>query len=385
MSCIFHKIFKYIRNLKDEQSNILTATIAVRKRRTMKIISYFYKFIFILICISPITGCSKDAADKLNDSIELYSHEDTTKAKIRIEDSLINSALIRKFKGHIFSYGENIIFYRQKKTLYFAYPQEFDIEINENYNLISYDPEPDQLGLSNGYDIKIYTSKGKLIKTCGPAPDDKSIKSFTISNNNIYYYKDKKIYAYDLVSDDVKLLANDKSANAFNKEAYNVKFYKTENLLGIVTGIAGKYYLNVLDLNNNLMILTDLNMASSKLYFQNNELFLIRGSAGKYLLARLSLPSKKIQNLFEFKNLTDIEFFAAGLLFEDNDGLKLIEYGKPYNYKIPFRYGLSGQCGGRPVIIYLDEYYIIDPAVFLEKITLINNRIPSLFEETVKK
>ncbi len=351
----------------------------------MKGLSNLKKFIYAFICLFSITGCTQNADDKLNKGVELYSNGETTKAKAYIQDGLINSALIKKLDANHYSYGENVIFYRQKKTLKIVWPLELNIEISEDYNIISYDPDSKKLGLCNGYDIKIYASDGGLIKTCRPAPDEQRIKIFTIFNEKIYYYKEKNIYSYDLASDAVKSITNDKFTNSFGKEIYNVKFYKTKNLLAVVPGIAGRYYLNILDLKNNSIILQNLNLASSKLFFQENEIYFVSGDAGKYFLVKQTILPKKTKNLFELSNLTDIEFFSSGLLYEDKDGFRVIDYEKAFNQKIPFHYELAGQCGGRPVLKYSNKYYIIDMAVFLDRIANIKNKIPSIFEETINK
>jgi hypothetical protein len=345
----------------------------------MGVLSDSKKFIYTFICLSMIPGCIQNPEDKINKGIELYNNEEISKSKVNIEDGLINSALVKKLNENHYSFGENVIFYRKKKILRTVCPLELDIEINENYNIISYDPDSKKLGLSNGYDIKIYNSEGDLIKTCGPTPDDHRIKAFTIINGKIYFYKDTKIYSYDIASDNITLLTNDKFANSFGKESFNVKFYKTENLLGTVLGIAGKYYLNILDLRNNSMILQNIDLASSKLFIKNNEIYYISGDAGKYSLIIQTILPKKIKNLFEFSNLSDIEFFSSGLLYEDKEGFRVIDFEKTNNLKTPFHYEISGQCCSRPVIKYSNNYYITDMLVFMDKINYINSKIPNIF------
>jgi hypothetical protein len=345
----------------------------------MGVLSEIKKFIYAYICLLMIPGCIQNPEDKINNGIALYSNEESAKAMVIIEDGLINSALIKKLDENHYSFGENVIFYRKKKILRTVWPLELDIEINENYNIISYDPDSKKLGLSNGYDIKIFNSDGDLIKTCGPTPDDQRIKSFIIINGKIYFYKDTKIYSYDIESDNVTLLTNDKFSNLFGKESFNVKFYKSENLLCAVLGTAGKYYFNILDLRNNLLILQNINLASSKLLIKNNEIYYISGDAGKYSLILQTILPKKIKNLFGFSNLSDIEFFSTGLLYEDKAGFCVIDFEKTNNLKSPFHYEIPGQCNGKPVIKYGNKYYIIDLPVFMDKINFINNKIPSIF------
>ncbi len=336
-------------------------------------------FIIISFILFISTGCMQNAEEKINRGIELYNNKEIQKANDYIEDGLIKSALIKKLSANKFSYGENVIYYRKNKTIKIIWPLKMDIESDESYNLISYDRDSQKLGLSNGHDIKIYNSGGNLLKTYSTPQDEQQIKAFIFNNEKIYYYKDKKIFLYDMISEAVNFLASDKLSTSFGSNTYNVKLYKTDSLLGIISGIGGSYYLNIWDLNNNLMILQNVSLASSKLFIKNNEVYYINGDAGKYSCIMQTISSKKIKILSGFSSLSDIEFFSSGLLYEDKEGLGIIDYGKANKLKIPFHYGISGQCCGNPVLKSANGYYIINGSVFLEKINFVNNIIPELF------
>jgi len=332
-------------------------------------------FIFLVL----ILGCSQNPGKKIEKGIELYMSGETAKAIGLIEDGLINSALINKIKINQLSLGENVIYYRQKKNIKIIWPLELNIEISEKYNLISYFHEANKLGLSNGYDIKLYDTAGNLIKTCGPTPDDKRIKAFTLINELIYYYKDKKVFIYDPATDADKQLSNVKTQLPFDNESYDAKFYKTDNSLAVAAGIAGRYYLSIYDLKNNSVILANYEIASLKLLFRNDDVYYISGSAGNYTTIKKSIAAKKQNNLMEFKNLKDIEFFISGMLIEDKDGLWFTGY-ESSRQKIPFRYELAGQCGGNPVIKYANNFYVIDFIRFADILNQIREKSPSVFE-----
>ena len=345
----------------------------------------FRNIISSIVCVFIIQSCGQSPHDKMEKGISLYNNGNTEKGKLYMEDGLINSALIEKLSEKQISYGDNTIFIRKKNILQIIYPVELDIKIDDKYNLLSYDAESKKLGVSNGIEIKIYDSDGTLIKTFTSAADEQRVKAFTIINDKVYYVKDRKIYLYDLASDSTTPLTNDKLKVSSENDVYNVKFFKTESSLGIAAGIGGNYYFNILDLKNTKMTLTDLSVASSKLLFQSNEIIFIAGDASKYSLVKFTMPSKTKNTLLELKDLTDIELFPSGALAEDKDGPGIIEYGNAFNQKIPFRYKLSGQCGGSPVIKYNNAYYIINMASFINNITDLKNKIPAAFEEPAKK
>lgn len=333
----------------------------------------------VLIFVSLTAGCIRNSEEKISKGIDLFNNEEFTRANVYFEEGLIGSALVKKLDEIKFSFAENAIFYRKNKILKIVWPLELNIETNENYNMLSYDPGSKKLGISNGYDINIYNDEGDLLKTCGPTPDEQRIKAFTISNEKIYYFKDGKIFVYDLHSDSVNFLANDKTSNSFGKESYNVKLYKADNLLGIAAGIAGRYFLNILDLKSNTMILQNAALASARLFIKNNEVYYVSGDAGKYSCIMQTISPKKTKIISEFGSLSDIEIFSSGSLYEDKSGFGIIDFEKSVNLKTPFHYEISGQCSGKAVIKFSNNYYIIDMPAFLDNIRSINDKVPSIF------
>ena len=351
----------------------------------MKTQFVFRNIICITASVFMLNGCIQSPQDKMEKGIALYNNGDTQKGKSSIEDGLINSALIEKLNGKQISYADNVIYTRKKNILQIIYPVKANIEIDEKYDLLTYDAESKKLGISNGTEINIYDADGSLIKTIAPATDDQRVKGFTFVNDKIYYVKDRKIYSYDLSTDSGSNVINNKLKVSAENDIYNARFFRTDSSLGIVIGIAGNYYFNILDLKNSKMTLTDLAVASSKLFFQNNEIYYIAGDAGKYSLVKFTIPSKTKDTLFEFKDLTDVEFFPSGALVEDNNGFGVIEYVNALNQKIPFDYKLSGQCIGNPVIKYKNYYYAINFTSFMNSFTDLKNKIPALFSESAKK
>ncbi|MFH0974279.1 MAG: hypothetical protein V1874_00680 [Spirochaetota bacterium] len=338
------------------------------------------KYFYFIICAAFIFGCSQDAEKKINKGLELYNNGEIAKAASCIEEGLVIASSIKKVNENRLSYGHNVLFSRQKKILKIIWPLEMELELADNYNIVSYDQDAGKLGLSNGTDIRIYNSEGSLVKTCGPTPDDKQIKAFIISSENIYYYKNKGIFIYDQATDTERLLMPDKSNSFSDKESYEVYMYRAGNLLGTAVGIAGKYNYNIFDLNSNSAVIQNLSLSSNKLLLRYNELYYITGNAGKYVLARLSVPSMKIKNLFQFENLLDVEFFSSGLLFENRNGFWGLDYEKSYARKIPFSYELKGECCGKAVIKYSGNYYIVDSVKFFEMIDSLKDKAPSIFE-----
>jgi hypothetical protein len=353
----------------------------LQKVETNMILLYsIKKSLYLLLFAAFLYSCTQDAEKKISKGLELYNNGEIPKASRNIEEGLIISSAIKKLNENRLSYGKNALYNRQKKIFKIVWPLDMDLELTEKYNIVSYDPDSSKLGLSNGYDIRIYNQEGNLIKTCGPTPDDKQIKAFIINSEYIYYYKNKGMYIYDQATDTERLLMSDKS-NAFSdKERYEVYMYRAGNLLGTAVGIAGKYNYNIFDLNSNSPVIQNLNLSSNKLLLRYNELYYIAGNAGKYVLARLSIPSMKIKNLFQFEGLSDVEFFNSGLLFENKNGLWGFDYEKSYARKIPFSYELGGECCGKAVIKYSDNYYIIDSVKFFDMIDYLKDKAPSIFE-----
>ncbi len=328
-----------------------------------------------------------NAEKKINKGIELYKAGEKAKAVSFIEYGLIRSAGVKKLKEKGLLVGNNVLYYKNA-DLEIVWPINLKIDIgakaeSENdYNIISYSPDSGYLGISNGYDVRVYDSKGKLIKNYSqPAEVGSALKSMIIMNRKAYIYKNKKIFFFDFLSD------NDKDASLLDGElfkqlaegTYNTWFYGSENLLTAVSGVAGEYYLVVIDTAGKSIIVQDLKIATSKISFTKDRIYYISGSAGKYSLMEMILPAKTNKSIIDFESLQDVELAGLGMFYENKKGMGAFEYNAPAQIILPFRFVLAGRCGEYPVIAYQNRDYAVDMTVFFDKVKYIKEAIPELF------
>ncbi len=347
-------------------------------KTSVKILTlYFISLLFI-----QTTGCIQNAENKLKKGIELYKIKKSKEAITLIEDGLINFLSLKKIKADHLSYGENVLYSRTDKAVNIIYPIQMKINITKDYNIISYYPHIKKLAFSNGTDIKIYDTNGNLTSTCVSQADEKNpIKAISISHDNIFFYNNKKIFTCSSQVNTPEPFTNENYNEPFKDDTYNVYLYKAGTFLTLITGIAGKYNLNIIDLMNRSNLLKDLKIASSKVMATDNSLYYISGNAGKYSLNKISIISRKKENIINFENLHDIELFSTGIIFEDKEGTWIMKYDTGTRQRIPFNYRIAGKCGDNPVLKYLNKYYIIDLPALFDKLEYIKTSIPVIFQE----
>jgi hypothetical protein len=339
----------------------------------LRVISLCLSFIIL------ISGCKPNADKIITEGLELYGSGKTEEARQYLGKGLIYSVLLKKSDEANLLFGENVIFRRQKNSIRTIWPMDMNIDIENNYTIISHDTDSGKIGLSNGSDLKIYNSEGALIKTYGP-PDENRILAFSLIHENIIYYKNNNIYFYDSSSGSERAMTDGKKFTPASNGTIDIKFYRDGDQLAVSSGIAGKYSIIVFDLNNNSVIFNITNAASSKILLQNSEIYFISGNAGKYSISKSAIPDGKQKDIITFENIIDIGLFSSGAIFENKDGFWITDYNTGNEQKIPFKYQLSGQCSGSPVIKYSDAFYIIDFKGFMDRFDGIKQKIPSFFE-----
>lgn len=336
--------------------------------------------ITFLISSLLLFSCAPSAENKLNKGIEQINKGETEKGIANIEEGLISYASLKKINSTNLLYGINLLYFRQKKTYNFIWPIETEIASGDNCSIISYNPGTNKIGMSDGFDIKLYDSEGNFIKTLGPVKDENpGVKAFININDKVYYYKDKRIYIYDLLTDNEEFLTNEHFLKPFTEDKFNVKFYNTDNTLALILGIAGRYNLNIIDLSGNSVILKNVKAASPVIAFKENSAYYISGDAGKYYLNKADLKSRKTEKKINFESLIDIEFFNSGFIYEGKDGIWVSSFDGNNRQKIPFNYKLAGVCGNNPVFKYNEFYFVMDMDKLHDQLGILKDAVPMVF------
>ncbi|MDY6934543.1 MAG: hypothetical protein SVZ03_10025 [Spirochaetota bacterium] len=339
----------------------------------------------LYVCLLPLvmSRCTPNSERILNTGIKRFEQGETAKAITMIEKGIIDSVTIKHFSTTNLSCSNNLIYYRNNDYLKIAYPHEMDIMINNNSINLCYDPVLQRVGLLNGMNADIFNMKGALVKDVPlNQANGKEVKAIALLNDKLYYYCNRRIYFTGLHSNNAGRLVKDRFSPPFSPSLfYLVQLQTNNNKLAIIVGIGGSYNMSVIDLSNSSIMLQNWKISSSKISFQEGYLYCITGSTGNWTLRRISIYTKKRNILLAFNNLIDLELTPSGIIYENNDGLWIMNYSNKRPVRLPFRFKLAGRYLEHLLIRNDNGFYLIDMNKFLDIITYLNSKIPSLFEK----
>lgn len=341
--------------------------------------------IILLLFLAPglfsvLLQCTPYAEKKFNSGSELYKKGEIARAGREFEAGVFSYMSKAAFSETGISSCGEALFIREDNMIKLIYPLEITIKAAGDFNIISYDAVSGRLAASNGIDINIYNQEGKAEKIISPAENDgDKVMAILLNKNNIIYFIDSVIYSCDINSAEAKSITEDKFYRPYKDPFHLVFLKKSGENLAVIIGIAGIYHLSVVDLNKNKTLIKDKTISASKIYLDNEYVYYISGQAGKWALNKISLKTKKSDSLAKLDDISDIEYSAEGLLYENSGGLWFYNYGNEEHQKIPFKYSLAGSYDAYPLLKYEDDTGIADMKIYLEKVGYLKENFPRLF------
>ena len=326
--------------------------------------------------------CSPDGEKRFSSGAGLYNNGRTEDAVKEFEEGMISFISIKSLSDADIKSCDNALYVRDAEKIKIIYPVKIKIELPADYNIISFDPISNRLAATNCADIKIFDAEGSLIKIISPIENvNKNIKSVLLNGDNIIYYIDSIIYTCNINTGEAKTVTGAKFESPVADTFYSVRFYLSNDTLAAAAGIAGVYYLSVIDLAKNAVLIKNREIASCKLFFSGDDIYYISGKSGNWTLNQLTIKTNNIRRISGFTDISDVEFSDAGIMIENNPGIWFLKYDGDRPDRIPFNYRLAGGCGGYTLLRYKDEAYVSDMKLFRDKLYYLKNSAPLIFSD----
>ena len=154
----------------------------------------------------------------------------------------------------------------------------------------------------------------------------------------------------NILTDKASYLIDERFYRPNKDPYYNLYLGYEEEILSLVIGTGGEYFLSLIDMRKKKVLLKNKKISSSKIMVNNRDVFFISGKSGKWALKKYSITKQNIQTLAKLKDIIDIEFSRSGLLFENSNGLWFLLYSSKNKEDIHFDFKLAGSCNGYPFV-----------------------------------
>jgi len=335
------------------------------------------KRIVIPLCVIFLGRCSLDPDKKLNDAVRQY-RSNKPGALQALEYEFINNVSAQSVETPGLQTNGNALYALKGNNIEILDPVKLTLSMLDGGGVKRAYLSDDYCAIADETQLSIFRANGDHLID-NPIGDTKHpIRSIIISGDNVIYYKDQKLYTYNIVL---------KTSQQFIKDVfpppyapyYSVNLLKSGNLLGVNAGTAGSYNFSIINLANESVIVKNMSLSSSKIHMDGTRAYYITGNAGNWELIQYALDQMKKKSIARFSDIVDIELTSAGYVYESRDGLGASEYGKDKTI-IPFTYRLSGRYRDTVLLKYRDIYYIADLKKMFAGLKRLKDQAPELFK-----
>ncbi len=323
-----------------------------------------------------LSSCSLDPDRKLNSAIEQYN-EKQPKSLQALEREFINTIAIYSVEGANLQSSGTFLYRIQDNSVDVAYPSKNSYTLTDGDAIKCIDSTGDFTVISDGQQFCIFDGDGdhRNDETIGDKKNQ--VKALLVDSDTIIYYKNFKLFRYSIVHNSSEQILKETFPPPY-KNYYLAQLTKRDNLLSIVTGIAGSHYLNLVNLSTGAVMVKNFVMSSSRHHIGIDTIRYIAGNSGNWELMQYTIDSKGKKSVAKLADIVDIELTDQGYLLETKTGLWTAAYGKD-RIRIPFSYELAGRYKGRIILKYMNAYYFIDMKKMFSVLKKLTEKTPDLF------
>ncbi len=351
----------------------------------MRVKLFIFSSIAILLSF-PGMNCSPSFDKFVSKGLELHKSGKTTEAMGLIERGLIETTSIKKFSASKLFISNNVIYEWNNNEVRILYPIEIEFQIDDNSHenqiIFYFDFETQRLAYGKGNVIALLNSSGDVVHTANlRLVNGKKISSIILLKERLYYCHDGELYLYEFnTRENAVLIEDEKFLPPFKGLSYMVSFVSTVDVLGVTTGIAGTYNSSFIDRGSETVLLKNLRVSSSRIFIDNDSVFYISGSSGAWFLESITLSNKRKKKLHKFEDIVDLFFINGGLIFENKEGLRIVDNVKRVAIRVPLSSKLIAVIMDSILVKAGNRYYLLDLKVFLKRIFHLSEIFPDIFK-----
>lgn len=334
----------------------------------------------IFLALAAIAGCTAEYESKILKGIETYKQGSIDDGMLLVAEGLVGSSRLAKFKKGEPAVSGNVVFTRSGDTVKLWYPCAASLDAPADFKYLACDPDTGQIAATNGLELRVF-SKGGSAEQKAVISEDRKDKadSIVMTGNSVYYYAGRQLNRYSLADKKSASVARGgKMQPPFIGIPFHSHLQKAGGSVIVTLGIAGDYSSHIVDLAADSIHMKDVKVNSPRMRFSEGKLWYVSGITGMWYLAELTVASKKKDEIFKLRDLSDVAFFPGGMLFEDREGLWAVLSAPRLFMKLPPQLKIAGMAGGAVLISLEHATYLIDGTRFATWLRFLAEKAPTL-------
>jgi hypothetical protein len=325
------------------------------------------KLLILLIISFLFLSCGKNPVEKYEEAIEKY--KEGSLDRVALEDSFFKAFGKEKPGNETLFFNKRVILNRSDDSIEFVFPEEIKLKIDERIEgSIEYaDAGENIFVLGNRKSFYIFTRTGELLASYKVKEDEKiDAIAASASGNSLFFLMDHTVYVYIPETDKAEKLVEGTFPPPY-RIYYKADMIVQGNYLALISGIAGSYYISVINTETSSVKMKNIAASSFEFAFTEDEVICIKGTSGKWSLNRYEYKLKNSEKLTPIGKLAAIYLTQDGYILEKDDELILYDY---YSNSIivPFNCSVSGRSGNNIIIRFNDSNYIVDFSSFKKEV-----------------
>lgn len=325
--------------------------------------AFIFMLFFVLIC-----SCSKSPQEKYED-LSLKIKKEGSSDYTGLTTLFLEAFSSARLNGNDHFINENIAIEAAGEDINVVYPAVYSFSSDEiKIDGISYgDTNSAYLLLGNKKGFNVFNKAGKLIAV--QLFEKSTVDSAILYYDEVYFLKDNVLNKFDIKAERVSRVNGTKFLPPYKKFFHN-RIIISNNKLGVITGVAGSYYLSVVDLESGNIMIKDILVSSASFMIKENKVYCIKGNSGDWNVAVYHVRTKNKKNTLKIKSIENIYFCENLILLKNGDKYRFYDYdGKEIHSKLKLNISKIMRHG--LVVRGKNKLFIVKDKIYLEKTNML--------------
>jgi hypothetical protein len=288
------------------------------------------------------------------------------------DTSVITETILESFS--VLTAGSDNLFFNKSTVITgsgsdisLLYPDQVKLNADKiiSDNIIYADTGKNRIVLGNSKGFCVFDSDGDPVNIY-LADKKETIDASAIRGDNAVFLSGGRMQ--ELSGDEKKVRKIDSGVyNPPYKKLFRSAMISTDKYYGLITGIAGSYYISIFDSVSGSSLVKNIASSSFEFNIRGDDVFYVRGGTGVWSVIRFEIPAKKRNEIKKLGKISDVYVGESGFIYI-SEKRTYIETFDGAKWEAPAELDVKGICRDSALVQYKGKMHIIEFNVLYEKL-----------------
>jgi len=320
-----------------------------------------------------MSGCGRNPVEKYQNLLENYLEGNSERGAV--EEAFFKAFGEEKPGNETLFFNKRVILNSVNDSIEIVFPEKVKLKIDDSIRgSVEYaDTGSEIIVLGNKSGFYVFDITGEFIASYKAGGKEK-IDAVAVSGGSVLFLMDHVLYSYNPGEEKAGKLVEGTFSPPY-RIYYKADMIVQGNYLAIITGIAGTYYISVINTETASVKMKNISASSFEFAFTEDEVICIKGTSGKWSLNRYEYKVKSNEKLTPLGKLSAIYLTQHGYILEQDNEIIIYDFENK-RMSVPFDCAVSGRSRNSLIVRFRENNYIIDFSVFSREIADFNKKIP---------